>query len=167
MTPDEKRERKRSLRQLVENFRARGATAHPKYLDALRELDGLESRGLDVERSKAAVLDAARRGAFTGMKTLAAASGVDFLEARYALGGHLHALNCWAVGHGFPMIGAVVVNEDGLESGTMAPKTLKGFLTAAEDLGRFPPKDAPDADEEAFLRAEQRRVFEWAKEGRA
>ena len=61
------------------------------------------------------------------------------------------------------MIGAMVVNEDRLESGKMAPKTLKGFVAAAEDLGRFPPKDAPGLGEEAFLEAEQRRVFEWAK----
>lgn len=163
MTPDEKRERKKSLKQLIENFRKRGATTHPKYLDALRELDGLESRGLDVEKSKAVVIEAARRGDFASMKMLAEASGVAWMDAHYAIGGHLYALNRWAAGHGLPMIGAVVVNQENLDSGKMASKTLKGFVAAAEDLGRFPPKDDPGLGEDAFLEAEQRRVFEWAK----
>jgi hypothetical protein len=38
----------------------------------------------------------------------------------------------------------------------MEPDTLKGFIAAAKDLG------FSIADEGAFLREQQRRVFEWA-----
>ena len=163
MTPEEKRKEKGRLGQLVKNFRERGATTHPRYLDALRDLDRLESRGLDIEKSRAVVLEAARRGDFVSMKMLADASGVAWLDAHYAIGGHLYALNCWAVGHTLPMIGAIVVNQENLDNGDMAPRTLKGFMVAARDLSLFPPKDDPGLSEEAFLAAEQRRVFGWAK----
>jgi hypothetical protein len=54
------------------------------------------------------------------------------------------------------MLSAIVVNKPNVRSGVMEPETLKGFVAAARDLGY------PVTDEEAFLREQQVRVFEWA-----
>lgn len=59
-------------------------------------------------------------------------------------------LNNW------PMLSAIVVNKPNVGSGMMAPKTLMGFIGAARLLGHV------IIDEEAFLREQQARVFEWA-----
>jgi 5-methylcytosine-specific restriction protein B len=55
------------------------------------------------------------------------------------------------------MLSAVVVNKQNVASGRMEQETLKGFIAAARELG------LSITDEEAFLREQQCRVFEWAK----
>jgi hypothetical protein len=54
------------------------------------------------------------------------------------------------------MLSAVVVNKPNVRSGAMEPETLRGFVGAARELGY------PVTNEEAFLREQQARVFEWA-----
>jgi hypothetical protein len=54
------------------------------------------------------------------------------------------------------MLSAIVVNKQNVATGNMEPETLNGFLAAASDLGYV------ITDEEAFLREQQGRVFEWA-----
>lgn len=54
------------------------------------------------------------------------------------------------------MLSAVVVNKPNVESGKIEVETLRGFVSAAWDLGY------PISDEEAFLREQQACVFEWA-----
>ena len=56
------------------------------------------------------------------------------------------------------MLSAVVVNKPNVASGNMEPETLKGFIAAARELG------LSITDEKAFLRDQQRRVFEWARQ---
>ena len=54
------------------------------------------------------------------------------------------------------MLSAVVVNKPNVESEKMEMETLRGFVSAARELGyRI-------SDEEAFLREQQAHVFEWA-----
>jgi hypothetical protein len=43
-----------------------------------------------------------------------------------------------------------------VESGKMEMETLRGFVGTARELGY------PISDEEAFIREQQARVFEWA-----
>jgi hypothetical protein len=54
------------------------------------------------------------------------------------------------------MLSAVVVNQPNVESGALEPETLRGFIAAARELGYS------ITDQEAFLREQQARVFEWA-----
>jgi hypothetical protein len=71
---------------------------------------------------------------------------------------HLWSLVEYAHRKGWPMLSAVVVNKPNVASGNMEPETLKGFIAAARELG------VSITDERAFLRDQQRLVFEWARQ---
>ena len=55
------------------------------------------------------------------------------------------------------MLSAIVVNKPNVSTGEMEDETLKGFIKAARQLGY------EITDDEAFLKEQQQRVFEWAK----
>ena len=144
------------LKNLIENHRRHKATSAPVYLDALRELQIRKGNGLEFYKSFRIIKAAAKEGRFLSYKDLADASGADWNQVRYSIGGHLWDLVEFADRNGWPMLSAVVVNKPNVRSGAMEPETLKGFVGAARDLGY------PVTDEEAFLRDQQARVFEWA-----
>jgi hypothetical protein len=50
-----------------------------------------------------------------------------------------------------------VVNKPNVATGKLEPQALKGFIEAARLL------DYPITDEQAFLREQQARVFEWVR----
>jgi hypothetical protein len=56
------------------------------------------------------------------------------------------------------MLSAIVVNKPNVTTGRMEPKSLKGFVGAARELGYTV------TDEDAFLKEQQQRVFEWAQD---
>ena len=58
--------------------------------------------------------------------------------------------------HGI-LFSAIVVNTPNVASGKMETETLKGFVGAARLL------DYTITDEQAFLKEQQARVFEWAQ----
>ncbi|MFZ1104525.1 MAG: hypothetical protein WAN86_17030, partial [Hyphomicrobiaceae bacterium] len=58
--------------------------------------------------------------------------------------------------NGWPMLSSIVVNKDNVETGSMEPKTLKGFIGAARALGYTV------LDEQTFLKEQQQEVFRWA-----
>ena len=70
---------------------------------------------------------------------------------------HLFALLNYSHGKGWPLLSAIVVNKKHVDSGQMEPSTIKGFVEAARELGYTV------TDEEAFVKEQQNRVFEWAK----
>ena len=144
------------LKNLIENHRRLNATTEPVYLDALRELQIRKGKGLEFDKSFRIIKAAAKERRFLSYKDLADASGADWNQVHYSIGGHLWDLVEFAHRNGWPMLSAVVVNKPNLQSGTMDPKTLEGFLGAARELGYS------ITDEEAFLREQQARVFEWA-----
>jgi hypothetical protein len=144
------------LQNLIENHRRQKATSAPVYLEALREWQLRKGKGLDFDKSFEIISAAAKEGHFLSYKELADASGADWGQVHYAIGGHLWDLvefahrNCW------PMLSAIVVNQPNRRTGKMEPETLKGFIAAARDLGYSV------TDEEGFLREQQDRVFAWA-----
>jgi len=83
--------------------------------------------------------------------------GVEWNRVHYSMGKHLWSLVEYAHRKGWPMLSAVVVNQQNVAIGRMEPATLKGFIAAARELG------FSITDEEGFPREEQRRVFEWSK----
>ena len=148
---------KQELQNLIDNHRRKGATGAPLYLEALRELGKRKGMGLEFDKSYRLILQAARQGKFLSYKDLADGSGADWNQVHYSVGGHLWDLVEYADRKGWPMLSAVVVNKPNLRTGTMEPETLKGFVGAARQLGY------EVDDDEAFLREQQERVFEWAK----
>ena len=102
-------------------------------------------------------MQAAKEERFLSYKQLADASGADWGQVRYAIGGHLWKLVEYShLTHGI-LLSAIVVNQSNVSTETMEPETLKGFIAAARGL------DYPVTDERAFLKAQQERVFSWAQ----
>lgn len=145
------------LRNIIENHRRKGATHSSVYVDALAEQARRTGRGLDFDKSFEVIRRAAAEDRFVSYKELADASGANWNQVHYSIGGHLWSLVEYAHRKGWPMLSAVVVNKQNVASGSMEPETLRGFIAAARELG------FSITDEEAFLREQQRRVFEWAK----
>jgi hypothetical protein len=148
----------KELENLMENHRRKDATNHPIYMDAMRELEKRKGGGLEFDKSYNLILEAAREGRFLSYKELADGSGADWGKVHYSLGSHLWKLVKYADLKGWPMLSAIVVNKPNVSSGKMEPNTLKGFIRAACELGYEVIND------EAFLKEQQDRVFEWAKE---
>jgi hypothetical protein len=126
------------------------------YLEALRELQIRKGKGLEFDKSFRPIKAAAQEHRFLSYKELADASGANWNQVHYSIGWHLWDLVEFAHRNDWPMLSAIVVNKSNVGSGTMEPETLKGFLGAARELGH------QVVDEEAFLREQQARVFEWA-----
>jgi hypothetical protein len=145
------------LENLVENHRRQRATNAALYVDALRELEKRKGKGLDLDRSLAIIRQAAKEGRFISYKELADTSGVDWNQVRFAMNGHLWNLVEYShLRHGI-LFSAIVVNTPNVASGKMETETLKGFVGAARLL------DYTITDEQAFLKEQQARVFEWAQ----
>jgi hypothetical protein len=144
------------LKNLIDNHRRQQATSAPVYLEALRELQIRKGKGLEFDKLFRIIRAAAREGRFLSYKELADASGAGWSQVHYSIGPHLWDLVEFAHRKDWPMLSAIVVNKPNVRSGTMEPETLKGFIGAARDLGY------QVTDEQAFLRVQQARVFEWA-----
>jgi hypothetical protein len=147
----------RQLSNIIENDRRKGATDSSVYVDALAEQARRKGKDLDFDNSFGVIWRAAAEDRFISYKELAHASGADWNQVHYSIGGHLWSLVEYAYRKGWPMLSAVVVNKQNVASGKMEQETLKGFIAAARKLG------FSITDEEVFLREQQRRVFEWAK----
>jgi hypothetical protein len=145
------------LKNIIANHRRQGATDRALYLEALEEEARRGGKGLDFNKSFEVIQYAAQEGRFVTYKELADASGADWNQVHYSMGKHLWSLVEYAYRRGWPMLSAIVVNKQNLATGRMDPDTLKGFIAAARDL------DFSIVDEESFLREQQRRVFEWAR----
>ena len=146
------------LENLIQNHRRKRATDAVLYVDALRELEARKGKGLEFDKSLSIILQAAREGRFLSYKKLADASGADWNQVRFAMNEHLWSLVEYShLRHGI-LFSAIVVNTPNVGTGIMDPQTLKGFIDAARELAYT------ITDEEAFLREQQKRVFEWARE---
>lgn len=146
------------LKNLIDNHRKRDATDRPLYLEALRELERRKGKGLDFEKSFEVIRKAAEERRFLSYGELAQESGAEWNKVHYAIGNHLWSLVEYAHRNGWPLLSAIVVNKSNVETGTMEPDTLKGFINAARELGYAV------TNEIKFLREQQEAVFAWAQE---
>jgi hypothetical protein len=144
------------LRNLIVNHQKKEKTGAELYLDAMRELERRTGGGLDFDKSHLVIREAAREKRFLSYKELAEASGAEWSKVHYAMGDHLWRLVKYAHGKGWPMLSAIVVNQQNVATGKMEPKTLKGFIGAARDLGYT------ITGEDEFLKKQQDSVFQWA-----
>ena len=145
------------LKNLIENHRRQGKLSAPNFLAASAEYERRKGRGLDFEKSLAAIRAAASQGRCLSYKDLADESGAEWSKVHYEMNNHLGRLIEYAHGKGWPLLSAVVVNKPHVASRDMEPKTLKGFVNAARLLGYSV------TDDRQFLRDQQDAVFAWAK----
>lgn len=146
----------KQLANLIANYQRLQRVDDPYYLEALSEMARRKGAGLDFEKTFSAVLKAAKERRFLSYKQLADESEVEWSRVRYAANQHLGDLIEYAHRKGWPLLSAIIVNQQNLADGHMEPSTLRGFCEAARSLGYAV------ADEKAFLKDQQQRVFEWA-----
>jgi hypothetical protein len=145
------------LRSLISNYRRAGLTSDPLYLRALERLEEVSAKGLSFHKTRAAILKAARERRFISYKEIAAESGLKWSMALHrAVGPHMYAIIEYAHLQGWPLIGAIVVDQTGLTTGTHKAGSRDGFCRGA----RLPGYSV--IDEEAFVREQQEKTFAWA-----
>ncbi|WP_210166471.1 hypothetical protein [Bosea vaviloviae] len=144
------------LETLILRYQERGLTASAEYA-AYVEAHALKSTPkLKLDVTISAIRAAARMKRFIGYGDLAAANGVAWSVARRPMPKHLDSI-LWKCHHfGWPLITAIVVNKQHLQTGAMEPESLAGFCEGVRRLR------VPITDPATFLTAEQARTFEWA-----
>ena len=132
---------------------ARFEKARPRYLELL-EASSRFGR-LEVKRTLAFILSAARDRRFVSYGEIAQANGLVWsFEVRHRMNGHLWDVIRTGHDQGLPILSAIVVNKENLDTGAMAPETLVGFIRASENLGY------KVDDPEVFLLQQQTLIFE-------
>ncbi|MER8817191.1 hypothetical protein NKJ36_25070 [Mesorhizobium sp. M0142] len=147
---------KQELQNVIDNYGKHGKTSDPVYLAALDELARRTGRGLSFSKSLELIRKAAAARRFLSYKQIAEGSGIEWSKAHRPISRHLDELLKYAYGKGWPMVTAIVVNQENLTTGRLEPPALKGFVKGAKMFGYAV------TDEEAFLKEQQERVFEWA-----
>jgi hypothetical protein len=145
------------LDNLIDNHRRHNKRHADLYIEALAERARRRGKGLSFEKSFDLILAAARQGRYLSYKELADASGAVWTQVHYSIGQHLWDLVEYADRRGWPMLSAIVVNKPNVATGDMDEETLRGFVGAARLLGHSV------TDEKQFLRAQQTKVFAWAR----
>lgn len=111
---------------------------------------------LTLERSYAAIREAALARRFISYSEVARASGADWSQARRLMPRLLGRLVVIAHVRGWPMLSAIVVSKDAIATGRLEGGALEGFLAAARTVGH------EVQDPQVFLADQQERVFGWA-----
>ena len=112
--------------------------------------------GLNLEKTYAAILTAARERRFVTYGELAAASGISWSQARLQIGRHLDSFTLLTSQRGCPLLSSIVVTKPNKEGGVIEGQQLDGLLAAAKLAG------ISVGDSQTFVRREQERVFAWA-----
>lgn len=150
------------LASLIENYRTHNATDRPEYRSFIEEHNRRFGGDFDLRRTIDFVLRRARERRFSSYGEIAELHGADWSKVRHQMPHHLWDVVLWARSHGLPMLSAVIVNKQHVESGDMEPETLRGFIRAAQELGY------EIGDWHSFLREQQQECFAVArKHGRS
>lgn len=157
--PDLSGKSKAELDNLLANYRKRGQTASPVFLDALAMRETMYAGTLSFEQSMTAIREAARERRYLSYEDLAAASGSTIQKARMQLPAHLARLLEYAMRSGWPLVTAIVVTKPNVETGAMEGASLEGFLKAAALHGHA----VETEQSEGFVREQQQKTFAWAQ----
>ncbi|MER8719634.1 hypothetical protein NKH64_14800 [Mesorhizobium sp. M0999] len=116
----------------------------------------MKSPSLDFQTTLTIIRRAAAEGRFITYKQVADESGANWTNVHWQMGHHLTRLCEYAHRKGWPLLSAIVVNGDNVETGSLKQESLAGFISMARDFG------IPVLDPVEFLIREQQRVFQWA-----
>lgn len=140
------------------NHERKGATEIALYKSLLEERARRSSSGLKIENSLRHLTNAARQRGFTTYGDLAKASEVPWSQARHSMNGsrgHLDRLLEICHARGLPLLTALCVNQQKVETGDLSEDALRGFLNGAKRLGYAV------TSAETFLKECQQQCFEW------
>lgn len=149
----------KQIKNLIANYKSHQKTSDPYYHALLEENSRRTGNGLDFEKTLEAVKQAARDERFLSYLELAEKSGCAWNKVRHAIPRHLQALLEYCHDRGLPLLSAIVVNKHNANTGKLDEGALSGFVKGVEEIG------IRVSDPEAFLKAEQEKIFLWAKGG--
>ena len=144
----------------IKNHEKRNATDGNLYKSLLEERARRNSSGLRIEVSLSHLIEAAKQGKFTTYGDVGKANGVSWNAARHAMngeGGHLDNLLDLCHARGMPLLTALCVNQQSVDTGDLSSESMRGFIKGAKRLGYLV------TDEKAFLRECQQASFSWAQ----
>ena len=125
---------------IINHERRPNGRARPLYglllEERARRSDGKQL--LKLDRSLDHLKQAARAGRCTTYGALAAASDVEWSRARQQMNGasgHLERLLDVCHARELPLLTAICVNQEGLETAELGEDALRGFVAGAERLG--------------------------------
>lgn len=147
---------------LIRNHEEKNARDRPLYSDLLieRARRGQIKSGLSFDKSLELLRRAAIEQRCITYGDLAKASGLPWNLARHQMNGpngHLDRLLDICHVNGLPMLPAICVNKNGVETGELEPTALKGFADGARRLG------LSVVDERAFHAAQRDNCWDWGK----
>jgi 5-methylcytosine-specific restriction protein B len=116
-----------------------------------------EEHQLDLERTYSTIRNAAQEERFVSYGDLAASSDAPWNNARRPMPRHLEQLVVIAKERGWPMLSAIVVNKEDIDTGKLDGSAREGLLSAARSIG------IKVGDPEQFVKDQQQKVFAWAK----
>jgi len=124
----------------ISNHEREGQTSAPLYLALLEERArrAQSSQKLNFERSLDLLKQAAVEQQCTTYGALAAASGVEWSQARHQMNGthgHLDRLLDICHARSLPLLTAICVNQNGVATGELGKDALGGFVNGAKRLG--------------------------------
>ena len=145
--------------QWVANHERAGKTKDPLYQELIVERNRRHGKGLDIATSVAAMTKAAKENRYISYGDLAAANGLTWSKARLRMNGkhgHMDDLLAYCHSHEMPLLTAIVVGRNHLDSGEMDEDTVNGFVAGIRRLG------VSVSEPIAFLKQCQSECFEWA-----
>jgi hypothetical protein len=149
----------KQIKTLIVNYRNAGKTAESYYHALLEENSRRTGNGLDFEKTLEAVKQAASEERYLSYLELAERSGCTWNKVRHGIPRHLQALLEYCHDRGLPLLSAIVVNKHNASTGKLDEDALNGFVKGVEEIG------LKVSDPEAFLKAEQQKIFAWVKGG--
>ncbi|WP_417410525.1 hypothetical protein [Hoeflea sp.] len=145
--------------QWIANHERAGKTRSTLYQDLIVDRNRRHGNGLDIATSIAAMTISARENRYISYGDLAAANGLSWSKARPRMNGnhgHLDDLLAFCHSHEMPLLTAIVVGREHLDSGEMDEETINGFVAGVRRLG------VSVSEPVVFLKQCQSDCFEWA-----
>ena len=146
--------------QWIANHERAGETRSPLFQELIVERNLRHGKGLEIGTSVTAITKAAKEKKYLSYADLAAANELVWSKARLRMNGkhgHLDDLIAYCHSREMPLLTAIVVEKNHVDSGDMDEGTLNGFVEGARRLG------VSVSDPAAFLKQCQSECFEWAK----
>lgn len=150
------------LDNLLDNYRRKGMTKNPVFLEAMQRREALYGKTLDFDRTLEAIRLSAKDGLCVSYDDVAVRTGATVSKLHNQLSAHLLRLVEYGKAKGWPMVISVVVNKKNVASGEMDAAALEGFMRAAVAHEYLDEEVEPEALA-AFVREQQEKTFEWAK----
>lgn len=150
----------KELEVIIANCQRLGRTGDARCIDARNIVAGRRNGAFDTEKTVATICEHGKQGRFLSYNDIARASGLEWKSVFRQINPHLDAVCIYSHEQGWPLLPAIVVNQQNVSSGDMTAANRKGFLDAIMRCGWD-----VDIEPVAFVKREQKRVFDWCLGG--